>query len=134
MRSALAAAFLAMLVAMLYRLNKNESELGRFAALTGEGEITRKWLEQHVFSYLPEVAGAAWDNTTSGPEVAATLARLVQEKKLSSEVKSTKVLLGEDHILHLTLNVDRREFTQHERTLIDVLFEPNSIHTDTDSV
>src|SRR6185436_3303907 len=80
-------AILSILVAYYTR----QRALGRFAPLVPLRDISPYWLEKYVFVHLPEVAGAAWDDNTSAPEVAATLARLVHEKKLMSSVKTTKV-------------------------------------------
>ena len=59
---------------------------------------------------LPEVAGAAWDDRTAAPEVAATLARLVQEGKLSSRVETIGVLIFKEQVLHLTREVELTDF------------------------
>ena len=108
--------------------------MGRFAPLPAAHEITPDFLEEHIFSRLPEVVGAAWDDTTSAPEVAATLARLVGEKKLSSRVEEKKVWIFKQSVLHLALEVRRGQFTEHERFLIDGLFRGHETETDTERV
>jgi hypothetical protein len=133
-RFALQVALLVALFVLLGRLYARERALGRFAALTPQREITRKWLDAYVFNHLPEVAGAAWDDSTSAPEVAAILARLVQEKKLSSSVETEGVWIFRKEILHLKLEVDRKQLQEHERALIGVLFESHDDTTDTGRV
>jgi hypothetical protein len=121
-------------VALLVRLIRREARIGRFAPLTPRSEIDTAWLEYHVFAHLPEVVGAAWDDHTSAPEVAATLARLVQERKVTSTVETKKVLFFSSHVLHLRLNVSRNHLQQHERALIDALFDPGEDSTNTERV
>ena len=133
-RQALLGVLLLGMIAGFARLIARERPTGRFSPLKPAQEITPEWLERHVFSELPEVVGAAWDDQTSAPEVAATLARLVQERKLSSTVKSTKVLIFQNHVLHLKLQVPRTSFREHERALIDALFKPGENTTDTERV
>lgn len=133
-RSALILLLLLSFAALLALLVVREARLGRFAPLPSESEINPEWLKAHVFSHLPEVVGAAWDDSTAAPEVAATLARLVSEKKLSSEVKTQKIWIFKRNILHLRMEVDRGQFRGHERSLIDALFASNKMTTDTDQV
>ena len=133
-RYALAGVLLIGFVVPFVRLIVRERRLGRAGPLTPPHEITPEWLEQHVFAYLPEVVGAAWDDHTSASEVAATLARLVQERKLSSTVKTKKVLVFAKHVLQLRLEVPHNHLQQHERALIDALFEPGAQTTDTERV
>jgi len=124
----------AALVVLFLRLVTREARLGRFAPIPDRSEITAEWLEQHVLSMLPEVAGAMWDDHTAGAEVAAVLARMVHEKKLTSRVETTKVLIFTKTELHLTLEEDRGRLTPHERALIDGLFNPGHRHTSTSMV
>ena len=133
-RTTLIVIILVALAALILMLVVREVRLGRFAALPLESEITPEWLDVHVFAHLPEVAGAAWDHSTAAPEVAATLARLVSEKKLSSEVKAKKIWIFKHDTLHLAIEVDRDQFRGHERALIDALFTSNERFTDTDKV
>lgn len=126
---------LALAIAALFALLlRRESRLGRFAPLVPRQEMTPSWFDEHVFKHLPEVAGAAWDDHTASPEVAATLARLVQEKKLESSVKSEKIWVFSKDVLHLRLLVPRSQFNKHERALIDALFLPSADRTDTAAV
>lgn len=133
-RDTLLALFAVGTLLLLVRLAVREHRLGRFAPGPAPHEITPAFLQEHVFARLPEVVGAAWDDTTAAPEVAATLARLVGEKKLSSRVEETKVWIFSRSVLHLTMEVPRDTFKGHERALIDGLFRSNETSTDTDRV
>ena len=106
----------------------------RFAPLTALNAIDIPWIEANVLAHLPEVVGAAWDARTGASEVAATLARLVVEGKLSSRVEATKVWSFTRQVLHLELTVDRNALEGHERTLVDSLFDGKATRTDTDAV
>jgi uncharacterized membrane protein YgcG len=103
-------------------LLRHDARLGRFAPGPRPEEVTPAWLERELFAHLPEVIGAAWDAQTSQAEVAATLARLVQERRLASRVEATKGFLGTSTELHLELLVDRATLRDHERRLVDGLF------------
>lgn len=133
-RRGLLGVLVAGLVAIIALLMRREARLGRFAPLTPLAELTPDWLERELFAHLPEVVGAAWDESTSAPEVAATLARLVQEGKLSSRVETSRVLVFRKHVLHLTLVTNRDRLRPHERALIDALFEAHEKTTNTDRV
>lgn len=122
------------LVVILLALLRHDVRLGRFTPLLAREAITPEWLEREVFAHLPEVVGAAWDDSTSQPEVAATLARLVQEGKLSSRVTTEKILVFRRHVLHLELKVKRQVLQSHERALVDALFASHETTTDTDRV
>lgn len=63
--------------------------------------VDERWLEQHLFSMPPEVAGAALHGKVGASEVAAMLARMTQEGKLSSEVKDGELHLHR-HAHHLS--------------------------------
>lgn len=133
-RNSLLGVLIAGLLLSLLRLIVHEKRMGRFAAVLSKDAITPGWLQQELFIHLPEVAGAAWDDNTSQAEVAATLARLVQEGKLTSRVETRKVLVFSRHVLHLELKTDRTTLRQHERSLIDKLFTSTGTTTDTDRV
>jgi uncharacterized membrane protein YgcG len=122
------------LAVILLGLLRHDARLGRFTPLLSSEAITPEWLEREVFAHLPEVVGAAWDDSTSQPEVAATLARLVQDGKLSSRVTTEKILVFRRHVLHLELKVKRNVLQPHERALIDALFASHETTTDTDRV
>ncbi|MGQ0647043.1 MAG: DUF2207 domain-containing protein [Gemmatimonadaceae bacterium] len=133
-RFALAAVLIAAVVLMTTALFRREAALGRFSPLPPAGVIDEAWLQTHVLRLLPEVVGAAWDDTTAAPEVAAVLARLVAEGKLASDVKTSGRGFFRSNALHLKLLVDREAFEGHERTLVDALFTRDSDETDTDTV
>lgn len=131
-----ALALLALLTAALLaiRLTVREHALGRFKPLLPADAIDEEWLAEHVFHQLPEVIGATWDDATAAPEVGATLARLVAERKLGSRVETVGRSIFKSHVLHLELEVDRDTFRGHERLLIDALFDPGARTTSTERV
>lgn len=133
-RQALLFGLVASLLAMFGWLLVRERRLGRLASLPSAAETTPDWLNEHVFAQLPEVVGSEWDNETSAPEVAATLARLVQERKLASTVETKQTFIFQNHVLNLRLLVPRERFKGHERELIDALFESHDDTTDTERV
>jgi uncharacterized membrane protein YgcG len=133
-RYALLAAFLAAVALIIGRLIAGESALGRFRTPPDTHRITDAWLQEHVFSMAPEVAGTAWDDSTSAPEVAATLARLVASGQLSSEVRTKHVWKFRSDVLHLELRTGRDQLSTHDRALIDALFPGKATKTSTDIV
>jgi uncharacterized membrane protein YgcG len=124
---------LAVVTILLLRFRRHESELGRYDDTDVPDPIGRAYLDEHLLSRRAEVVGAFWDRKIGPPEVAATLARLVAEGKLKSEVQG-----GDDvprrQVLALELVADRREFKGYERQLIDKLFFGKRTRTDTDVV
>jgi uncharacterized membrane protein YgcG len=131
-----AAFFAASLLAMAWlyvSFRRREAGLGRYSPPPVPREWDEAWLRDHVFLYLPEEVGALWDRKVGPAEVAATLARLVAEGKLASEVRPRRSFFGKD-VLHLTLKVDRGAFTGYERRLLDKLFFSGSTETDTETV
>ncbi|MFN8573140.1 MAG: DUF2207 domain-containing protein [Gemmatimonadaceae bacterium] len=133
-RYAFGSALLLALVVLGFRFVQGEIPSGRFAPLTPVREIDEAWISTHVLSMRPEVAGAAWDDTTGSPEVAAVLARMVGEKKLASRVESKKVLIFTSNVLHLNLLVPRSTLSGYELKLVESLFMPGADATDTDAV
>lgn len=133
-RNAILAALVVATLLLFLRFIARENALGRFAPLPHRTEITREWLERHVLSVAPEVVGAAWDDTTAAPEVAATLARLVADGKLASDVESKAKWVFKSNVLHLRLLVPRDSLTGHDRALVDALFNRGSDRTSTDDV
>lgn len=113
---------------IIWRAFRSETAAGRYEPL--RREIDAEWLEEHVFAYPPEVVGAAWDGSTSAPEVAGLLARLVREGKLASRVEGD----GGDHVLHLQLKVSREDLDEAERPLIDALFFDGRTEVDTETL
>ena len=123
----LLAGFWLLLFALGLLWYRHEQRLGRF--LTVDGPVDRAWLERHVLSLPPEVVGAAWDRSTGAAEVAAVIARLVQEGKLASRVEQPSFrLFGRTFrsptgpVLQLTLRTERSAFKGYERQLINGLF------------
>ena len=105
----------------------HERRRGRFHPLVPVEQVDESWLERHVFTLAPEVVGATWDKRTDSSEVAAVLARMVQEKKMSSRVEQEVIpWLGWKipglYTLHLRLLVPRSTLHGYERELVDVLF------------
>lgn len=106
---------------------RHEKKAGRFLPLTSASEINEQWLEKHIFQLLPETVGATWDKLTTGHEVAAVLARLVLEKKLTSRLKQERIPILGWRIpgafnLHLELLVPKESFSGYEAELIDGFF------------
>lgn len=132
-RLALAIVMLLPLLPFAVRLFRREKALGRFEPLPAHATIDERWLRANVFSMQPEVVGHAWDDTTGQAEVAATLARLVQEKRLSSTVRRRGKSIFASDVLELTLETPRGRFTGHERALVDALFIGGDV-TDTERV
>jgi uncharacterized membrane protein YgcG len=123
-----------------------EKRLERFVQLPDNKEVTPGWLEQEIFCYKPEVVGATWDKTTSTPEVAAVLARLVQEGKMKSTLTPYRlrtsyripflniVLPSVPPELHLELLVDRESLHGYERELVEEMFMDESPTTNTKKI
>lgn len=128
------AAGVAAALAALARLALHDRGVGRFAPVPPPEAVTPDFLERECLAHLPEVVGAAWDARTAAPEVAALLARLVQEGALGSRVQRAPRGTGGDDVLHLELRVDRATLRAHERRLVDALFAPNARRTSTETV
>ncbi|MBI3790287.1 MAG: DUF2207 domain-containing protein [Gemmatimonadetes bacterium] len=133
-RLAIAVFLLAGLLVVVGLLLQHETAIGRFAPLVPLADINPAWIEANVLVHLPEVVGAAWDDETGAPEVAATLARLVAEGKLASKVVTEKLLVFKWSVLHLRLEVERDTLREHERALVDALFRHDETETDTQKV
>lgn len=130
LRAALLLSFAAALGAILFLFHRGEEVLGRFAPLTPVSSIDKSWLEANVFTMLPEEVGAAWDDSTAGPEVAAVLARMVSEGKLKTEVFRTRGLFKSSETLRMELLVDRNSLSGYEGKLVKALFVSGDV-TDT---
>lgn len=93
---------------LIRRFIRDERATGRFAPLPArfEPELTR---------WKPEIAGAIWDVGVGAPEVAATLARMAQEKKITTRAEGQVVL-------DMHLEVPRESLESYERLLADKLF------------
>ncbi len=99
-----------------------EKMLGRLEPPASE--ISRGWLEQNLLRERPEVIGALWDGDVGSSEVSATLARMVGEKRLKSEVKN-----GDMSLEILT----RKDLDEYEQALLDGLFFRGN-HTSTEAI
>jgi len=133
LRAVLALLVAAAAAAIGFLFHRGEDSLGRFAPLTPVSSIDKDWLEANVFTLLPEEVGAAWDNRTAAPEVAAILARMVAEGKLKTEVYQTKGFLSSSQNLRLELLVDRDSLKGYEGILIRSLFVSGKV-TDTEKI
>lgn len=129
-RMLLALLLAGMVSALLRRFFAEEKARGRFEPIMAAEAVDREWLGRHVFNLPPEVVGAAWDNTTSAPEVAALIARMVLEGKLASRVEAR----GRKQVLQLELKVPRTRLSGDEHNLVDALFESGADRTDTEQI
>ena len=133
--------FLAALVAMAwlyFRFRDHEVSLGRWAPPLVPPSPEEDWLASNVLAYLPEEVGALWDRKVGPPEVAATLARLVGEGKLASEVVPARSLLGlikmAPDVLRLRRVAAPSAFDGYEKKLVDSLFFGGRTEVDTDEI
>jgi uncharacterized membrane protein YgcG len=113
---------------------RSERLRGRFDPTLSADQIDESWLAEHVFTMKPELVGAAWDRNTSTAEVAALIARLVQEEKLSSALTRSGWGPFKRDNLHLTLKQPREQFESYERKLIAGLFVNDATSIDTDTL
>jgi uncharacterized membrane protein YgcG len=134
LRTLLPSALLFLLAARGVSLYRRERALGKFDPLLPPEAVTRSWVEHHILCHPPEVVGAAWDDTTAAPEVAALLARLVQEGKLASRVEVKRRWLMRRTVLHLERKAPFEAFTGDERPLVRALFVGSADRTDTESL
>jgi uncharacterized membrane protein YgcG len=120
LRYALLAVLLAVSAFFGWQFLVRERSLGRFEPLPDPASIDRRWLDEHVFKFLPEVVGAAWDDRTGAAEVAAVIARLVHEEKLSSRIEKRGLFKKDE--LFLTLVQKKDSFAGYEAALVNSLF------------
>lgn len=106
-------------VFLVVRFFAAERAVGRF-----EPVLSR--FDEAVLKLPPEVAGAVWDAGVGAPEVAAVLARMTQERKITSRTEGDR--------LHMHLNVPRRELDGYEEELVARLFFGGRTDTDTDLI
>ncbi|HEY4229374.1 MAG TPA: hypothetical protein VGO79_04335 [Thermoanaerobaculia bacterium] len=125
LRVALLLLFGVAVLVLYFRWRARERELGRLAPLTPPGAIDAAWLSKDLFSLSPEEAGALWDEKVGAPEVSAVIARLVAEKKLSTEADGKKMTM------RLLVPLDR--FTGYDHDLVKALFFGKQ-ETDTDAI
>jgi hypothetical protein len=103
---------------LIRRFIRDERASGRLAPLPVQ-------LDPELLRWKPEIAGAIWDAGVGAAEVAATLARMAQEKKITTR--------AEGSVLSMDLNVPRESLEGYERLLVDKLFFDGD-HTDTERV
>jgi uncharacterized membrane protein YgcG len=131
----LAPAALGLLAFALVRLRRylaHEQRNGRFAPLPPAESIDDAWLAEHVLKYPPEKIGSLWDDKVGAAEVAAVLARLVQEGKLKSRIDKHGWLFTQD-VLYLEIPTPRPALNSYEDALIKALFVDGD-STDTDKI
>lgn len=133
-RYAAIAIVIALAVLMAMDWLRSERALSRFEPSMSLDAIDDAWLAANVFNMKPEIVGATWDRDTSSAEVAALIARLVQEGKLSSTVTQEGWAIFKHDVLQLKLLRPRDEFESYERHLIDRLFVAGSDSVDTDQI
>ncbi|HVG25922.1 MAG TPA: hypothetical protein VND45_17325 [Thermoanaerobaculia bacterium] len=92
---------------LIRKFIRDERETGRFEPIAPQ-------LDPELLRWKPEIAGAIWDARVGPPEVAATLARMSQEKKLATRVEHGALLMD--------LLVPRDTLESYERYLVDALF------------
>jgi uncharacterized membrane protein YgcG len=133
--------FVAALLAMAwlyFRFREHERGLGRWSPPPLPETPDAEWLAANVFAYPPEEVGALWDRVVGPPEVAATLARLVGEGKLASEVVPPRTVLGlvriGGDVLHLRRVAAPEAFTGHEKKLVNGLFFGGRTEVDTNEI
>ncbi|HKB80173.1 MAG TPA: hypothetical protein VKH35_10685 [Thermoanaerobaculia bacterium] len=105
-------------IVLSWSFYRGERQKGRFDPLPPLSIIDDHWLEANVFRLSPEAAGAAWDETIGAAEVGAILARMAQEKKITTWT----VQDGNKPILHMKLNVDWSTLPDGEQKLVEALF------------
>lgn len=133
LRGLLLLSFAAAIAVLGFLFHRGEDVLGRFAPLTPVSSIDRSWLEANVFTMRPEEVGAAWDESTAAPEVAAVLARMVSEGRLKTEVYQTRGLFKSSENLRMELLVDRDSLSGYEGILVRSLFISGNV-TDTEKI
>jgi hypothetical protein len=93
---------------------------GRFVRFAPE-TIDREWLKANLLALRPELAGAIWDRSIGASEVAATLARLTAEKKISTTIE-TSAAWGNPRVMHMKLENPYEELRPWEQELVKGLF------------
>ncbi len=116
----------AAIVLLYFRFRSRESALGRFAPLTKPEAVDEAWLAANLFPLSPEEAGALWDEKIGPPEVAAVLARLAAEKKVSTDVDGKK--------LSMRLLVPLERLQGYDEDLLKGFFFGGRKETDTDAI
>lgn len=130
-RASVAAGALLLPLVLVAGLRRRERELDRVAPATPPAEVDEGWLDGHIFRYPAEVVGASWDRAVGEAEVAALLARLVAEGRLSSRIEPGD---GKEPVLHLERIAPFSDFAAHERDLLEALFFDGRDATDTAAI
>jgi len=131
----LAALFIGLLAWRLAAYVNYEMHHVRFQQLAVPGRIDDAWLQQHVFIYPAEKVASLWDAHAGPAEVAAMLARLVQDGYLKSHVETRGWWLFKRRVLHLQRLRPLDAFSHPEQKLLKALFVTDDPErTDTDSV
>jgi uncharacterized membrane protein YgcG len=118
--------FLGAVLVLAVAFYRRESRLGRFAPLPPPEAIDASWLERKIFTLRPEEVGALWDEAIGPPEVAAVLARLAAEKKISTGAEGKK--------LTMRLLVPLASLEGYDKKLLEALFFNGREETDTDAI
>ena len=126
LRRAVLAAFGIGVALLFFVFRRHEAAVGLFAPGTPPDRIDQAWLEKNLLSLSPEEAGALWDEKVGPPEVAAVLARLAAEKKISSQPDGKK--------LTMRLLAPLPSFRDYEHELLTGLFFGGRKETDTDAI
>ncbi len=93
--------------------------------------IDEGWLEEHILHQLPEVIGYMADGRSGPPEVAAILARMAQEGKITSRVEPRRLRAP---LLHMTLVDTDAPLEYQEQQLVHMFFLRGATETDTDTI
>jgi hypothetical protein len=127
--------FISLLAWRLSAYIRYEKHHVRFQQLAVPGRIDDAWLQQHVFIYPAEKVASLWDAKAGPAEVAAMLARLVQDGYLKSHVETRGWWLFKRQVLHLQRLRPLHDFSRYEQKLLKALFvTDDQERTDTDSV
>ena len=126
MRRGLLAAFGIAVALFFVALWRRGAAVGLFAPLTPPDRVDEAWLSKNLLSLSAEEAGALWDEKIGPPEVAAVLARLESEKKLSSKPDGKK--------LTMRLLAPLQSLHDYEHELLTGLFFGGRKETDTDAI
>jgi uncharacterized membrane protein YgcG len=105
---------------------RRESALGRFQESAAPDAVDEAWLDETVFSLLPEEAGALWDDVVGAEEVTAVLAGLTAEKKLET--------VADGNELTMRLKQPLSSFSGYERELLEALFFDGRTETSTSAI
>lgn len=133
MRIGLVAATVLVAAWCLVLLARHARRRAQFEPVLYAEQVTRAFLDEHIFVHPAEVIGAAWDNHVGPRAVSALIARWISEGKLASEITADPDN-ARGSVLHLRLLVARDRFVGYERELIDALFARGATTTSTTSI